>query len=149
MRNLDTRTLEAVFQSLVNDNEKEAALTVASMAFGSTNTSPEEWLENNYDGNENKIQVIKELRDEFDLGLKDAKAKVDEYEDVLDSEEIEFEPVSDIMDVAYRGLTVRINGEEDEITKMDPDSPSLKIETEKRGWITPFNQEWEVPRGIA
>ena len=146
MNNLDTNTLEEVFQRLVHDGEKDAALTVASMAFGSLRGTPRDWLEDNYpDGFGNKIQVIKELRAEFDLGLKDAKAVVDEFEDEDLPDEPEWVVVDDPIEQGWVGLDVRINGDEDEITDIDVDDPSLQIRTEKRGWITPGNRTWEFP----
>jgi cell pole-organizing protein PopZ len=48
MNDLDTRTLEETFQRLVHDGEKDAALTVASMAFGSLRGTPRDWLEDNF-----------------------------------------------------------------------------------------------------
>ena len=148
MNNLDTRTLEETFQRLVHDGEKDAALTVAEMAFGSLRGTPRDYLEDNYpDGlrGHNKIQVIKELRAEFDLGLKDAKAVVDEFEEEVGTNFVE---TDNIMGDAFIGLSVLIDGEEDEVTDLDPGDPSLKIATEKRGWITPHNHTWKVPESV-
>lgn len=146
MNSLDTDTLEEVFQRLVHDGEKDAALTVASMVFGSLRGTPRDWLEDNYpDGFGNKIRVIKELRAEFDLSLKDAKTKVDAFEDEYLPDEPEWVKVDDPIEKGWVGLDVRINGAEDEITDIDVDAPSLQIRTAQRGWITPGNRTWEFP----
>jgi hypothetical protein len=148
MNNLDTRTLEETFQRLVHDGEKDAALTVASMAFGSLRGTPRDWLEDNYPNGlqgHNKIQVIKEVRGEFDLGLKEAKAEVDEFEEEFGPNFVE---TDNIMGDAFIGLSVLIDGEEDEVTEMDPDNNSLQIATAERGWVTPHIHTWKVPADV-
>jgi len=149
MNNLDTHTLEETFQRLAHDGEKDAALTVASMAFGSLRGTPRDWLEDNYPNGlqgTNKIQVIKQVRGEFDLGIKEAKAEVDEFQREVGTNFVE---TNNIMDEAFVGLSVIVNGEEDEVTQLDPGDNSLQIATAERGWITPHNQTWKVPADVA
>jgi len=148
MNNLDTRTLEQTFQRLAHDGEKDAALTVAEMAFGSLKGTPREWLEDNYpDGLQetNKIQVIKQVRSEFDLGLKEAKAEVDEFAEEYRRDEDEWVVVSDPVRQGEVGLDVLIDGAEDTIIRLDPEDSSLPIRTRERGWITPDNRTWKFP----
>jgi len=143
---LDTDTLEEVFRRHVHDGEKDAALTVASMVFGSLRGTPRDWLEENYPtGFGNKIRVVKELRAEFDLALKEAKAEVDEFEEEIGTNFVE---TDNIMDDAFIGMSVIVNGEEDEVVDLDPEVPFLKIATEEHGWITPHNHTWKVPSEV-
>lgn len=149
MNNLDTDTLEEIFQRLVHDGEKDAALTVASMAFGSLRGTPRDWLEDNYPNgfqNTSKIHVIKQLRSEFDLALKESKAVADEYEAEICN--TNFVETHNIMDDAFPGLSVIVDGQEDEVTELDQGDNSLQIATAERGWITPHNHVWEVPEGV-
>ena len=147
MNNLDTDTLETVFERHLQDGEKDAALTVAQMAFGSLKGTPRDWLEDNHPNlNTSKIRVIKELRAEFDLDLKDAKAVVDEYEADLEPDFVE---PDDILDVARVGLDVKCDGEDDEITNLDKADPSLQIKTANAGWIRPNSHDWKVPAEVV
>jgi len=149
MNNLDTRTLEQTFQRLAHDGEKDAALTVAEMAFGSLKGTPREWLEDNYPNGlqgRNKTQVIKQVRGEFDLGLKEAKAEVDEFVREVDTNFVE---TDNIMDHAFVGLSVIVNGEEDEVTNLDTSDTALPLATAELGWINPDNQTWKVPADVV
>jgi len=118
------------------------------MAFGSLRGTPRAWLEDNFPHglqDTSKIQAIKQVRAEFDLALKEAKSEVDEFLEEIGTNFVE---TDNIMDDAFIGLSVIVDGEEDHVADLDPEDPSLKIATEKRGWITPHNQTWKVPADV-
>jgi hypothetical protein len=141
---LNTDTLEAVFNRLLDDGEKDAALTVASLAFDSSKLTPRSYLEscfpNGLQGT-NKVQVIKQVRDEFGLSLKDAKAVVNKFQKEVGAEFVE---TDSILDVAEIHLPVIVDGSEDEIVDLDEDTLH-NIATEKRGWLQADQHSWKVP----
>ena len=88
---MDRDTVIHIFHLLRDKGYTGAALSVVAEYFpeyselGAPET-PEQWLrknvelENGKSVAHSKIKVIKKLREKFGLTLKDAKAKVDEYE---------------------------------------------------------------------
>lgn len=90
-KEMDRDTVIYIFHLLRDKGHTGAALSVVAEYFpeysevGAPET-PEQWLRKNVElENEksvarSKIKVIKKLREKFGLTLKDAKTKVDEYE---------------------------------------------------------------------
>lgn len=88
---MDRDTVIHIFYLLRDKGYTGAALSVVAEYFPERSMlgvpkTPEQWLgenaelENGKTVKRNKIKVIKDLREKFGLTLKDAKAKVDEYE---------------------------------------------------------------------
>jgi hypothetical protein len=152
MNNLDTDTLNTVFNRLLNDGEEDAALTVASMLSDAIEEpqNPREWLRENYSQeDDSKIKTIKRLREKFDLPLKDAKKRVDIFENETMEESREWVLVEHPVEQGEPGMDVIVNGEEDTITQLDPGDRYLRIATENCGWIAPEDQEWHFPKSAV
>lgn len=82
-KNWDRSTLNSIITELRDAGYYDAAIGL-SQEFIQAEREPQDWLANKYpNGFENKIRAIKELRREFDLGLKEAKHEADEYEKTL------------------------------------------------------------------
>jgi len=88
---MDRDTVIHIFHLLRDKGHTDAALEVVAEYFPEfsklgTKDTPEQWLrknvelENGKTVKPSKIRVIKDLREEFGFTVKDAKAKVDKYE---------------------------------------------------------------------